>query len=366
MNRGRLLFKQTQNRGSVGKRFAFVFGPTVSRRFGSRSRLEKFTTRLSFVFAHQPNFFDDETTIENRIKPQTKQKRDAPSPSSTPTIVHSAIYKYSLVQAMASPLRPAVGLAARLRAFLPATERCSTRRLVASAGCFHQGQLLQFVDRSSHRVAAGWLSSTRPAVRLSSSSSASGRCISTSRTRASSSTSATSDEDGTGTSHDPHQQPSRKITTRPLIEARKGPSFKVSRVSYDGAMETVTLGTTELLKTASIFARDLFFTLNLTSRQERQQQGMTNRRSVSAIQPRNDVIVLSFGKVRAVVGHTNVLIFDAHSPAVRQFAQELRNVYKSGNLNGEPNELVFLEYVLRDTVDSYNRRLRLFEPIGTL
>lgn len=131
-------------------------------------------------------------------------------------------------------------------------------------------------------------------------------------------------------------------------------------------METVTLGTTELLKTASIFARDLFFTLNLTSRQERQQRGMmTNRRSVSAIQPRQDVIVVSFGKVRAVVGHTHVLIFDAHSPAVGQFAQELRHVYKSGNLNGEPNELVFLEYVLRDTVDSFNRRLRLFEPIGT-
>ena len=130
-------------------------------------------------------------------------------------------------------------------------------------------------------------------------------------------------------------------------------------------METVTLGTTELLKTASIFARDLFFTLNLTSRQERQQQGMTTiRRSVSAIQPRQDVIVLSFGKVRAVVLHTDVLIFDAHSPAVRQFAQELRNVYTSGNLNGEPNDLVFLEFVLRDTVDSFHRRLRLFEPIG--
>ena len=133
-------------------------------------------------------------------------------------------------------------------------------------------------------------------------------------------------------------------------------------------METVTLGTTELLKTASIFARDLFFTLNLTSRQERKQKRGDNdaiRRSISAIQPRQDVIVLSFGKVRAVVKHNDVLIFDAHSPAVRQFAQELRHVYQSGNLHGEPNELVFLECVLRDTVDSFHRRLRLFEPIGT-
>ena len=143
-----------------------------------------------------------------------------------------------------------------------------------------------------------------------------------------------------------------------------GPSFKVSRVSYDGTMMTETLDTSELLKTASIYARDLFFTLNLTSRQERQQQGVTNRRTVSAIQPRKDVIVVSFGKVRAVASDSDVLIFDVHNPAVRQFVQELRNVYKSGNLNGEPNELVFLENVLRDTVDSFHRRLRLFEPIG--
>ena len=158
----------------------------------------------------------------------------------------------------------------------------------------------------------------------------------------------------------------RSISSRAASKSLPGlsPSFKVSRVSYNGSMETVNLGTSELLKTASIYARDLFFTLNLTSRQERQQQGMTNRRTVSAIQPRKDVIVLSFGKVRAVVNHSNVLIFDAHNSAVRQFAQELRDVYRSGNLNGEPNELVFLEHVLRDTVDSFHRRLRLFEPIG--
>jgi len=157
---------------------------------------------------------------------------------------------------------------------------------------------------------------------------------------------------------------SRAASKGPNLPSGLSPSFKVSRVSYNGSMETVNLGTSELLKTASIYARDLFFTLNLTSRQERQQQGMTNRRTVSAIQPRKDVIVLSFGKVRAVVNHSNVLIFDAHNSAVRQFAQELRDVYRSGNLNGEPNELVFLEYVLRDTVDSFHRRLRLFEPIG--
>jgi hypothetical protein len=144
----------------------------------------------------------------------------------------------------------------------------------------------------------------------------------------------------------------------------KSPSFKVSRVSYDGKFETVNLDTSELMKTASIYARDLFFTLNLTSRQERRQRGIPARRIVSAIQPRKKIILLSFGKVRAVASLNDILLFDAHNPAVREFAHELRTVFQSGELHGEPNELVFLEFVLRDTVDSFHRRLRLFEPIG--
>jgi hypothetical protein len=94
------------------------------------------------------------------------------------------------------------------------------------------------------------------------------------------------------------------------------PSFKVSRVCFhDGKLETVNLDTSELLKTASIYARDLFFTLNLTSRQEQKQRGIVLRRSVSAIQPRKNLIVLSFGQVRAVVTLHDVLLLDAHNPA---------------------------------------------------
>jgi hypothetical protein len=230
------------------------------------------------------------------------------------------------------------------------------------------------------------------------------------------------------------------------------PSFKVSRVSYKtGIMyvqwflscfsmqstsltlnvptsspffvsETVNLDTATLLKEASVYARDLFFTLNLTSRQERYQQqrshtsgdsnsksgaqptstyhnnhhgssGSSNvaRRTVSIIQSRKKKIILvSFGTIRAVAGLYDVLLFDAHLPTVRDFAHDLRNTFQSKNNtppNGhtssneecysslgnqvhststnEPYELLFLECVLRETVDSYHRRLRLFEPIGT-
>lgn len=174
----------------------------------------------------------------------------------------------------------------------------------------------------------------------------------------------------------------------------QSPSFKVAKVSYQtGDIRTVNLHTSELLKSASIYARDLF-TLNLTSRQERRRKGPV-RRTLSAILPRKDLIVLSFGNVRAVASLDYVFLFDAHNPMVQDFAKELSSRYKenasaaaaaaaaaaaesgSGDQQeqkefqqelksiqqNEPNELVFLEQVLGDATDAYNRRLRLFEPI---
>ena len=184
----------------------------------------------------------------------------------------------------------------------------------------------------------------------------------------------------------------------------------------------MNLDTATLLKEASVYARDLFFTLNLTSRQERYQQQRVHasgdhgskssthptsnyhvdhnvtgsattveRRTVSIIQARKKkTILVSFGTIRAVAGLRDVLLFDAHLPTVRDFAHDLRNIFQSktsssplqlpnncneelpnlgsqahGSSSTEPYELLFLECVLRETVDSYHRRLRLFEPIGT-
>jgi len=176
-------------------------------------------------------------------------------------------------------------------------------------------------------------------------------------------------------------------------EEEEVPSFKVAKLTYEtGDLERVTLRTSELLKSTSIYARDLI-SLNLTSRMER---GRRTRRStvVSEINPRGgDMIILSFGNIRAVVGLEYVFLFDAHNPAVKEFAREVSALYKSrsrsgiaagsggekGNttsaptalgwtmehhdLENEPYELVFLEAVLKDTVESFARRLRLLEPV---
>lgn len=175
--------------------------------------------------------------------------------------------------------------------------------------------------------------------------------------------------------YQPHLQPSQRMLSTgsddpptptmrlppklPAADAAS-PSFKVTKVSYTGSIQTVNLRVDELLKSASIYARDLF-TLNLTSRQERRRAERV-RRTVSEIQPRDSLLLLSYGNIRAVAGLEEVYLFDAHSPVVQEFAGELALVYRSGRLE-EPPELVFLERVLEDTVDSFNRRLRIYEPI---
>jgi Mg2+ and Co2+ transporter CorA len=138
------------------------------------------------------------------------------------------------------------------------------------------------------------------------------------------------------------------------------------------------------LKTSKIHARDLF-DLHLTSRQERRSRKnkarAPDRRCLAAIVPRQSSIVLSFAQIRAICGRHDVLFLDAHDPAVQDFAQDLAATYRTiaekqnyqrltaphcnrtdGSIR-EAGELIFLEEVLRNCVDCFNRRLRLYDPI---
>jgi magnesium transporter len=101
------------------------------------------------------------------------------------------------------------------------------------------------------------------------------------------------------------------------------------------------------------------------------------------IMPRDTTIVVSFGNIRAIVGLACVWLADAQDPNVQLFARELSAMFrpkdqhrppvataatraadnKDGGVAVEASELVFLEQLLRDTVDSYHRRLRIYEPI---
>jgi hypothetical protein len=153
-------------------------------------------------------------------------------------------------------------------------------------------------------------------------------------------------------------------------------SFKVTQVSYNGELKKFNMAPTQILRRTSIFARDLV-SLNITSRHERYNR--PNRpilRPPTAILPRTDSILLSFGNVRAVASREFVWVFDAHGPVAKVFAEELAQVYGNplaasygdhvaGGVGGgrEAPELIFLEAVLRDTCDTFARRVSLFEPI---
>jgi magnesium transporter len=146
-------------------------------------------------------------------------------------------------------------------------------------------------------------------------------------------------------------------------------------VSYNGTLKTVNLPTAEILKKTSILPRDLVG-LNLTSRQERGKERHMLR-PPTAILPRTDSILLSFGNVRAVAGRDSVYLLDAHRPVCKSFAKELASLYQNIQNKSvdsisddsytsspqEPPELIFLEAVLEDTVDTFTRRVRLYEPI---
>jgi magnesium transporter len=101
----------------------------------------------------------------------------------------------------------------------------------------------------------------------------------------------------------------------------------------------------------------------------------------SVILPRGKEILISFGNTRALIGSTGVTIFDAHSLSVKQFANQVAASFKDHvrevevakapgdkaardlNYIAQPQELVFLEDVLRETCDAFDRRVRIYEPI---
>jgi hypothetical protein len=194
-------------------------------------------------------------------------------------------------------------------------------------------------------------------------------------------------------------------------------TFRIIRIAVDtGDVKTVSYTPSEILTRTNLLPRDLV-SLALSSRrlQRRCRTGGKNTlvatmRGPPAILPRRDCILLSFGPIRAVAERDFVYIFDIHNEVARSFAMEVSQVFqyraaaierdnqlqpqqqsqphsndKDGNAtmgddtrstttpfgypktvahsHEDPPELVFLETVLADAVDSFSRRIRIFKPI---
>ena len=195
-------------------------------------------------------------------------------------------------------------------------------------------------------------------------------------------------------------------------------TFTVAKIQDNGSLTIESLKLPEILRKSTLHARDLF-SLALTSSHELQED--ENRRKMrrrpqyhgssaagrtpAAILPRGDEIVLSFGSIRALIGKDSGMIFDAHVPGTKLLASDIaatfelrvaeekeikwRRLAGLGNdaspeakaQNGlgsadyddwstkirhdqsESFEIVFIEEILRDTCETFNRRLLLYEPI---
>ena len=213
-------------------------------------------------------------------------------------------------------------------------------------------------------------------------------------------------------------QRSRSTATPSARAALGKKTYSVAKVRADGSLAIESLKLPEILRNSSLHARDLF-SLALTSshdveedsrRRWRPRQVSSAGRTPAAILPRGDEIVLSFGSIRALIGKDSGMIFDAHVPGTQLLASEIAHTFgqrvtenkemKWRRLAGLSNdaspeakaqkdlsasdyafdsttdwsarmrydesesfELVFVEEILRDTCDTFNRRLLLYEPI---
>jgi hypothetical protein len=142
-------------------------------------------------------------------------------------------------------------------------------------------------------------------------------------------------------------------------------AFKVTQVKYNGRLSTIYLPLADILKRKSILPCDLVL-LHLPC-QEECYNGNSRRRGfvrpLTAILPRTeDCILLSSGNIRAVAGRDSVYVLDAHRQISKSFAKDLAAAFPP-DATGDPPELLFLEAALRDTADTFTRRIRLFEPI---
>lgn len=175
------------------------------------------------------------------------------------------------------------------------------------------------------------------------------------------------------------------------ITSSSSPLYKTVEVSKDGKVTYTSQTVSEILRSSSMHARDLF-SLNLSSSDHKSSRNIATRsmRPSAAILPREDSIIMSFGTVRALIRYDSGIIFDAHKPTIQLLADDIshtfhnihtrfnngrncdeRTVYQENQENQEniiidnqdSFELIFMEEILREVSDTYSRRLKVYEPI---
>lgn len=135
------------------------------------------------------------------------------------------------------------------------------------------------------------------------------------------------------------------------------------RLTADGRKEAHQQSLKSLQSELDLKARDIF-SLAAQASSEASVSSKTNAfqqlwRSSSLLQLRSNCLLASFGNVRMILCHDTALFFNPNSAAVRSLTRSLPNFSQSE----EPFCLQLLEHLLRESCDSFDRRLVLCHTI---
>jgi hypothetical protein len=80
--------------------------------------------------------------------------------------------------------------------------------------------------------------------------------------------------------------------------------------------------------------------------------------------PRGEAVLMKIGHIKAITWRDCVYLFDSHRPDVVLFSSTLQNsLMQLPSSPSEHFELFFLEEVLREVCDTWDRRIKLYRPV---
>ena len=80
--------------------------------------------------------------------------------------------------------------------------------------------------------------------------------------------------------------------------------------------------------------------------------------------PRGEAVLMKIGHIKAITWRDCAYLFDSHRPDVVLFSSTLQNsLVQLPSSPSEHFELFFLEEVLREVCDTWDRRIKLYRPV---
>mmetsp|Transcript_55050 Transcript_55050/g.112509 ORF Transcript_55050/g.112509 Transcript_55050/m.112509 type:complete len:522 (+) Transcript_55050:92-1657(+) len=146
-------------------------------------------------------------------------------------------------------------------------------------------------------------------------------------------------------------------------------SYPAKRVDASGNTTDMQVSVAELLRGKHVHARDL---ISLGIQQDSNLDAINNAVIDSApfvptptILPRNGVVLLALGNIKALLFRKHVLVFEARLEGVSHWVEELNQSLEADCQESESSsfDIFVLEHVLSECCDLFDRRVNLYRRI---